>query len=255
MHTRENTRRGGKWRGGETSEGVAGKLPARNLIPSFGDGSVKIRVEYSKTGNARYLSHLELMTAIVRALRRAGFQLKYSGGFHPSPKVSLGPALGVGIAGIKEYLDMEMTPPFNKESFLETFNRVLPEGIRANKIVLLDRREKSLNSFVVKYIYEIKSSKGLDSSGFSERKEILVERKEELIDMKKMVEETEKLDENTFRLTLRDQGELKVRLGELMTALFGVPAEELDITRLAVFGWNGTWSEPIENERVWAARS
>ncbi|MFI5294450.1 MAG: TIGR03960 family B12-binding radical SAM protein [Thermodesulfovibrionales bacterium] len=244
--------------GKEPSEGVREKLPARpymNRIQSLGDEPVRIRVEYSKTGNARYLSHLELMTAIVRALRRAGFQLKYSGGFHPSPKVALGPALGVGIAGLKEYLDIEMTPPFSKESFLETLNGVLPEGIRANKIVLLDKREKSLNSFVVRYIYEIKSAKGLHGSGFSERKEILVERKEELVDIKKMVEEAERLDENTFRLTVRDQGELKVRLGELMPALFGVPAEELDITRSAVFGWNGTWSEPIESEGIWAARS
>lgn len=244
--------------GRETYEVVAEKLPARsymNLGTSFGDESVRIRVEYSKTDKARYLSHLELMTAIVRALRRAGFQLKYSGGFHPSPKVSLGPALGVGIAGIKEYLDIEMTPPFSKESFLETLNSVLPEGIRANQIVLLDKREKSLNSFVVRYIYEIKSAKGLDSPGFSERKEMLVKRKEKLIDIKKMVEEAERLDERTFRLTLLDHGELKVRLGELMPELFGVPAEELEITRLAVFGWNGTWSEPIENEKIWAARS
>ncbi len=244
--------------GKEPSEGVPEKPPARpymNRIQSLGDESVRIRVEYSKTGNARYLSHLELMTAIVRALRRAGFRLKYSGGFHPSPKVALGPALGVGIAGLKEYLDIEMTPPFSKESFLETLNGVLPEGIRANKIVLLDKREKSLNSFVVRYTYEIKSAKGLDSSGFSERKEILVERKEELVDIKKMVEEAERLDENTFRLTVRDQGELKVRLGELMPELFRVPAEELDITRLAVFGWDGIWSEPIESEGIWAAKS
>ena len=194
------------------------------------------------------------MTAIVRALRRAGFPLKYSGGFHPSPKVSLGPALGVGVAGMKEYLDVEMTPPFKKEFFLETLNGVLPPGIRANKAVLLDRREKSLNSFVVKYIYEIRSDQRLDDSGFFGREEILVERKEELVDIRKMVEEAERLDEKTFRLTLRDQGDLKVRLGELMPALFGVPAEQLEITRTAVFGWNGSWAEPIEDERIWAAR-
>jgi radical SAM-linked protein len=195
------------------------------------------------------------MTAIVRALRRAGFPLKYSAGFHPSPKVSLGPALGVGIAGIKEYLDLEIAPPFNKESFLETLNGVLPPGIRANKVALLDRREKSLNSLVVRYIYEIRSDRKLVDSGFLGKEEVLVERKEELVDIRKMVEEAERLDEKTFRLTLRDQGDLKVRLGELMPALFGVPAEELDITRLAVFGWNGSWTEPIEDEGIWAARS
>ncbi len=244
--------------GRAASEGVMETVPVRpfkNFISSRNDESVRIRAEYSKTGNARYLSHLELMTAIMRALRRAGFPLKYSSGFHPSPKVSLGPALGVGVAGIKEYLDVEIAPPFKKEFFLETLNRVLPAGIRANKAVLLDRREKSLNSFVVRYTYEIRSDQKLDGSGFFGREEVLVERKEELIDIRKMVEEAVRLDEKTFRLTLRDQGNLKVRLGELMPALFGVPAEQLDITRLSVFGWNGSWAEPIEDERVWAARS
>lgn len=244
--------------GRAASEGVTETVPARpfkNFISSRNDESVRIRAEYSKTGNARYLSHLELMTAIMRALRRAGFPLKYSSGFHPSPKVSLGPALGVGVAGIKEYLDVEIAPPFKKESFLETLNGVLPAGIRANKAVLLDRREKSLNSFVVRYTYEIRSDQKLDGSGFFGREEVLVERKEELIDIKKMVEEAVRLDEKTFRLTLRDQGNLKVRLGELMPPLFGVPAEQLDITRLSVFGWNGSWAEPIEDERIWAAKS
>jgi radical SAM family uncharacterized protein/radical SAM-linked protein len=244
--------------GTEASAGAAGDAHARpfkNLIPSLADESVRIRAEYSKTGKARYLSHLELMTAIVRALRRADFPLKYSGGFHPSPKVSLGPALGVGIAGIKEYLDVEMTPPFKGDSFLGTLNGVLPAGIRVNKTALLDRREKSLNSFIVRYVYEIRSDRKLEDSGFLGREEVLVERKEELVDIRKMVEEAHRIDEKTFRLTLRDLGDLKVRLGELMPALFGVPAEQLDITRIAVFGWNGSWVEPIEDERIWAAKS
>jgi hypothetical protein len=70
-----------------------------------------------------------------------------------------------------------------------------------------------------------------------------------------MVEEAVRLDEKTFRVTLRDRGDLKVRLSELMPAIFGMPAEELDITRTAVFGWNGNWAEPIENEGIWAAKS
>jgi radical SAM family uncharacterized protein/radical SAM-linked protein len=243
--------------GSRIAEGEPGTLPARsfrNLAPSP-DESVRIRVGYSKTGRARYLSHLELMTAMVRALRRADFPLRYSAGFHPSPKVSLGPALGVGIAGLKEYFDLELTPPCKKDVFLEALNGVLPGGIRANNMVFLDKREKSLNSFIVRYIYEIKSDGGLDDSGFSGREEILVQRKEELVDIGKMVEEAVRLDEKTFRVTLRDRGDLKVRLSELMPAIFGMPAEELDITRTAVFGWNGNWAEPIENEGIWAAKS
>ena len=238
--------------------GIGPVLPGRSYggpAPARGEDFVRVRVEYSKTGSARYLSHLELMTAIVRALRRADFPLRYSDGFHPAPKVSLGPALGVGIAGLKEYFDLELSPLFNKDSFLEKLNSVFPQGIRAANMAFPDKKEKSLNSFIVRYAYEIKSDKGLDSLGFAGIKELLVQRKEGPVDIWKMVEEAERLDEKTFRLTLRDSGDLKVRLAELMPALFGVPAEELDITRTAVFGWNGSWAEPIEDERIWAAKS
>ncbi len=237
------------------TEGISPASPQKNICSPLSDESVKIRVEYSKTGKARYLSHLELMTAIVRALRRAGFPLKYSSGFHPSPKISLGPALGVGVAGLREYLDVEMTPPISKESFLEALNTVLPEGIRANKMSLLDKHEMSLNSFIVRYIYEIKAAQALDCSGFFNKGEVLVERKDGLTDIRKMVEDARALDERTFLVTLSEQDGLKVRLNELMPLLFGVPAEQLDITRIAVFGWKGSWMEPIEGERIWAARS
>lgn len=235
--------------------GISSGSLHKDIFPPLLEESVRIRVEYSKTGKARYLSHLELMTAIVRAFRRAGFPLKYSNGFHPSPKISLGPALGVGIAGLKEYLDMEMAPPVRQESFLKALNRVLPEGIRANKMSLLDKHEMSLNSFIVRYIYEIKADQMLDCSVLFGKEEVLVERKDGLIDIRKMVEDATGLDEKTFRVTLREHDGLKVRLSELMPLLFGVPAEELDITRVAVFGWKGSWTEPIEGERIWAARS
>ncbi len=235
--------------------GISLSSPYKDLFPPLLGESVRIRVEYSKTGKARYLSHLELMTAIIRAFRRAGLPLTYSGGYHPSPKISLGPAIGVGVAGLKEYLDVEMTPPVRKESFLDALNRVLPAGIQANKMSVLDRREMSLDSFIVRYIYEIKADRALDCSGFFAKEEVFVKRKDDLIDIRKMVEEATVLDEKTFRLTLRDQGGLKVRLGELLPLVFGVPSEELDITRIAVFGWKGNWIEPIEGERIWAARS
>ncbi len=237
------------------AEGISHASPQKDISSVLSDESVKIRVEYSKTGKARYLSHLELMTAIVRAFRRAGFPLKYSGGFHPSPRISLGPALGVGIAGLKEYLDVEMTPPIRGESFLEALNSVLPEGIRANKMSLLDKHEMSLNSFIVRYIYEIKAAQTLDCSGFLAKEEVLVERKDGLMDIRKMVEEASALDESTFLVTLSEQDGLKVRLSELMPLVFGVPAERLEITRTAVFGWKGSWIEPMESERTWAARS
>ncbi len=249
----EETRRAGSGNGEEAGRSPAGD-DARTAS-SRPDLGMKVRMQYSKTGKARYLSHLELMTSMMRAMRRAGFPLRYSTGFHPSPKVSFGPALGVGISGLKEYLDLELTPPFDKEGGLEALNDTLPEGIRVAKLVPFYGREKSLNSFIVRYIYEIRSGRDL-AAGFSEQDGMVIERKGGPVDIRKMVEDIARPDADTVRLTLRDLGEVKVRLTELLPLVFGLPAEELDITRAAMFGWNGEWVEPLEDEkRIWAAKS
>jgi hypothetical protein len=68
----------------------------------------RYRIEYAKQDSARFLSHLELVRVFSRALRRSGLPLVFTQGFSPHPRVSYGPSLGVGVAGRREYLDVEL---------------------------------------------------------------------------------------------------------------------------------------------------
>ena len=45
----------------------------------------KLRMKFSKTGRAVYISHLDLMRTITRAFMRSEIPLKYSEGFNPHP--------------------------------------------------------------------------------------------------------------------------------------------------------------------------
>ena len=47
------------------------------------------RLVFSKTGNAVWISHLDLMRVFQRAFRRAGMLLKHSQGFTPHPCLSM----------------------------------------------------------------------------------------------------------------------------------------------------------------------
>ncbi|MEW6675882.1 MAG: TIGR03960 family B12-binding radical SAM protein [Nitrospirota bacterium] len=215
---------------------------------------VRIRAEFSKTGRLRYLSHLELVTALLRAMRRAGFPLEYSKGFHTSPKISFGPALGVGIAGLREYFDMEIVPPFDIELNRARLNNTLPEGIYIREMVAIPAREKSLSSFVIRYEYEIK---GRDLSGihrFLSEKEVNVERGRYVINIRALVEEGRLTDEGTVNLIVVDSGNTKVRLSELLPVVFNVPLRELNITRLALYGWKSGWVTPLEREKTWTVK-
>ena len=85
--------------------GVTFPAPAPAPVPT-GQQPVRYRLTYSKLNGARWLSHLELVSAIYRSLRRSGLPLTFSSGFHPLPRVSFHGALPVGMESLGESLDV-----------------------------------------------------------------------------------------------------------------------------------------------------
>jgi radical SAM family uncharacterized protein/radical SAM-linked protein len=89
-----------------------------------------IRIRYAKEGPARYLSGLEIQSLWGRVFRRAGLPLAYSQGFNPAPKISLSPALPVGVESECEYLEGEFSLPVPIPEVLAKLPAHLPAGIR-----------------------------------------------------------------------------------------------------------------------------
>ncbi len=195
---------------------------------------VKVRMEYSKLGEMRYLSHLELSAAMLRAFRRAGVPLCYTEGFHPMPKVSFGPPLSVGVEGQREYLDVEVYPPFDITLYHERINRELPEGIRINRMGFFFRRLPSISSFVSMYEYEI----GLPDG---ERRLNLRDRT-----FSDFIEKFDIINKNTVIIQLKDLKDRKVRLKDCLEGIFGVPVEGLKVRRRALYGWKKGWITPMD---------
>jgi radical SAM-linked protein len=95
------------------------------------------RLEYSKTGRARWLSHLELIRTFIRALRRSGLPLVFSQGFNPHPKLSYCPSLGVGVAGLREYLDLDLAVATPLAEGLTSVRQQLPPGLEISCLMEL----------------------------------------------------------------------------------------------------------------------
>ena len=74
--------------------------------------------------------YLELKNIIVRALRRAGIELKFSEGFHPQPKASFQDALPIGLESEAEDLVLQVATGLDCESIIGRLNAQLPEGIQ-----------------------------------------------------------------------------------------------------------------------------
>ena len=93
-------------------------------------GYHRIRVKFAKLGKGRFLSHLELLTVFLRALRRAGIPMRFSEGFHPLPRIVFGPALSVGLESRAEYVDLEIYGAIDCDELSKVLNWELPEWIR-----------------------------------------------------------------------------------------------------------------------------
>lgn len=91
----------------------------------------KLRLKFTKTGRAVYISHLDLMRTLQRVFFRAGLPLRYSEGFNPHARISIVLPLSVGTASRCEYLDFWLTEDVPLDTIPARLNAAMPEGIEA----------------------------------------------------------------------------------------------------------------------------
>lgn len=66
------------------------------------------RLLFCKTGEAVWMSHLDLMRVFQRAFKRAGLPLTHTHGYNPRPSVSIALPLSVGVESQCELLDFDL---------------------------------------------------------------------------------------------------------------------------------------------------
>ena len=104
----------------------------------------KIRLLFSKTGKAKYISNLDLMATMRRALLRAGIGLKYSEGFNPHPYMSVALPLPVGCGSECELMDIGVTSEKIDEGIPAAVTAMLPEGLAILGAYLPQRKFSSI---------------------------------------------------------------------------------------------------------------
>lgn len=92
------------------------------------------RMRFSKTGNAKFISHLDTMKVFQRTFQRANLPLWYTEGFNPHPYVSILLPLPTAFAGLQEIIDFDLNSDALPENALSDVNCVLPSGFHAFEI-------------------------------------------------------------------------------------------------------------------------
>lgn len=158
-----------------------------------------IRVEYEKKGRVAYISHLDLIRVIQRAVRRAGIPVEYTKGFNPHAKISFGPALALGTESCGEMADVQLDKEMEVKDFIERMNASFPDGIRVTKAEYIQDGSTSLTALInaARYTIHAECGPGEDGQGgritdFFSRREVYIEKtskkgKKRLVDIMPMI--------------------------------------------------------------------
>jgi len=115
----------------------------------------RLRIEFTKLGPARFLSHLELSAALIRAVRQSGLTFVYSQGFHPLPKISFAFATAVGMESHGEYADIQIRNSLSDATPIGKMNAFLPEGMAVKSLREIPSYRPSLSEEIRGFQYHL----------------------------------------------------------------------------------------------------
>lgn len=228
-----------------------------------GDLIRKFRVRYAKTGQARFLGHLELGNVLVRALRRAGIPLRFSEGHHPMPKVDLGPGLPLGVESWAEFMDLETFGFSTPQEIVEKLEKELPEGVRPLACEEVEIHAPSLFREKLRTCYKVQIREGLGPRGRELRERVdlflssgrwLVRRegkdssRVKEVDIRPFLEGVCLIQEDLIHLRILSFPEGGTRLVEILAGILNL--EEQEVRRLRICKTNVELLEPKPHRSV-----
>ena len=115
-----------------------------------------VRIRFSKTGAAKYISHLDLMRCFSRAMVRAEIPLWYTEGFNPHPYMNFAMPLSLGMEGMREVLDIRIVGDITNAELKERLSNAVPDHLEI--IEVYDPVEKASRIAFSKYRIEIEQN-------------------------------------------------------------------------------------------------
>lgn len=126
------------------------------------------RVFYTKTGRAKYISHLDVTRCFQRALQRAGLSVWYTEGFNPHSYLTFTLPLPLGYESLCESMDLRLTLPTALESaeqVRDRLNGALPPDFRVSRVSAPAQKPEA----VTKARYQIRlTAQGADGASLQE---------------------------------------------------------------------------------------
>ena len=158
----------------EMAQFVPKRVTVKSKAEQFPMPSFKARLMLQKKGELRFISHLDWLRMLQRAIIRAKLPIAYSQGFNPSQRMSFGAALPMFTEGLEEYLDLDMVD--QPSDLMARLNRHLPLDGQVLRCDWIPLQSSSLDKSVRYFIYS-----GRRTCSFPESEYTLTRKVDELL--------------------------------------------------------------------------
>ena len=179
------------------------------------------------------------MRVFERATRRADIPIAMSKGFNPHPKLSILLALGVGISGIDEVLELELLQTIPAETLIERLNSQLPDGIRILSAEAIPHYQKNPVLLIYEIVFkDANLLKNLDIHNLLQQTSIIVTRTKDdckkTLNIRPFIQEIA-IKHNSLTLSIKITPEGTARPEEVLQSLhLNGRKESFEITRTKV---------------------
>ncbi len=216
------------------------------LKPDMEKSYRKVKCVYRKTGDAKYLGHMELVNLISRNLRRSGIPVKYSSGFHKIIKLICGNPLPVGYESLEEFFIIEVHEDFDTNVIQPLMNSLFPDDLKIMNVEYVDRRCDIQEMPNKQYRLVLKDCEILkeDLENFEKAEHVAYEKVNkkgvrQTVNLKDFVKNIQIESPGTITFDLISAGQVHVRPDDAIKYIFSIDDDVMkksDITKLRHFG-------------------
>ena len=220
---------------------------------------MKLRIKFNKYGPIRFIGHLDVMRFFQKAIRRAGIDIAYTGGYSPHQIMSFAAPLSVGLESNGEYMDIEVNSMISCEDIKDRLNKASVPGIKILSVKILPEGAGNAMASVAAASYTVSFRQGrepkLDIAStlpdFLAKEHIFITKETKKgtreVDLKPGIFEL-RWQKNSFFMLLDASSGGNIKLGQIIEAFLSEYGEALQenallITREDTFTNLGTQEE------------
>ena len=124
-----------------------------NAMPETKKWAMDVRMSFEKTGMAKFISHLDIVRCITRAMKRACVPIWFTEGFNPHAFLTFAMPLSLGFESLCETVDFRLVEEVDLVELAERLNNALPVDITVKEIYVYETSPNDIRWAEYKIIF------------------------------------------------------------------------------------------------------